>query len=226
MIIEILTDILIRRISHLNNQTGRITMIFRGKFLITPVHKRLRNKDCIQTGRETDHLTLKLFLLTPSLDENLKLNHAHQSITDFRKRMTLGKTEIVHINIGTRQNNRNLMCPRLILPVFQRNIHKAIRNTLEEQFRVEHIHTVHAHRSIHLVFSRSKFTDFLHKLLRCNLINLTTRKTISPTTDCIPHTDFLTHDKIISLHKTILLGEHWQDILIKLKAKKDNQHTK
>ena len=42
----------------------------------------------------------------------------------------------------------------------------------------------------------------------------------------IPHTDFLTHDKIISLHKTILLGEHRQDILIKLKAEKNNQHTK
>lgn len=182
-------------------------------------------RDGIQSRREADHLALELLFLASSLNENLKVDHSYQAIANLRQGVTLGKAEVIHINIGTRQDDRNLLRTWLIFPILQRDIHETIWYTLEKQFRIEHVDTIDTHRGIHLILSRGKLTYLLHKLLGRNIVYLTPTEGIGTPTDGISHTDLLAHNQVVGFHKTVLLGKDRKHVLIELKSEEDDEHT-
>ena len=139
--------------------------------------------------------------------------------------MALGEPEVIHINIGTREDDWHHLLARCVFPVLERNIHETIRNTFEEKLTVQYIHTIYAHLRIYLVLGRGKLAYLLHELLIADIIHLSSRKGIGATADGIAHTYFLAHDEIVGFHKTVLLGEDRQHILIKLKTEKYDEHT-
>ena len=193
--------------------------------MIAPVHECLWHKYGIEARRETDHLSFELFFLATCLNENMEIYHSHQSVADLWKRMTLCKTKVVHINIGTRKDDGHFLTTWLILPILERHIDKTVGHTFEKEFAIEHIHAIDTHRGIHLVLGRGKLSYLLDKLLRGDIVHITARESIGTTTEGVAHTYFLTHDEVVGLHKTVLLGEDRQHILVKLKAEKNDEHT-
>ena len=102
--------------------------------LIAPVHKVLGHEDGIQSAGKADDLSLEFVLMTVTANENVEIDHSDKSVADFRERMALCKTEVIHCNIAPWQDNRHNAFIRSIMPIFQRHIHKVVGNTLEKQF--------------------------------------------------------------------------------------------
>ena len=92
--------------------------------------------------------------------------------------MALGESEVIHINISTRKDDRYFLGTWSIFPVLEWHIHETIGNTLEEEFAVEYIHAVYAHLGIYLVLGGGKLAHLLHELLLTDIIYLGTREGI------------------------------------------------
>ena len=139
--------------------------------------------------------------------------------------MTLGETEVIHINIGTREDDWHLLSSRRIFPVLERHINKTVRHTLEEEFAIQNVHAVYTHLGIYLIFSRGEFSYLLYKLLVADFIDFRTGEGIGTAADGISHTYLLAHDEVVGFHETVLLSEDRQHVFIKLKAEKNDEHT-
>ena len=139
--------------------------------------------------------------------------------------MTLGESEVIHINIGTREDDWHFLGSWRILPVLERHIDEAVGHTLKEKFAVQYIHAVDAHLGIYLIFRRGELSHLLHELLVSDIIYLSTREGIGAAADGISHTYLLAHDEIVGFHETVFLCEDRQHVLVKLEAEKDDEHT-
>ena len=86
------------------------------------------------------------------MNEEAEVNHSHKALADFRQRPALGETEVIHHDIGAREDKGYFTLTLLPLPIGHRSIDKSVGNTLEEQLGVEHLLAIYRHHGVNLVF--------------------------------------------------------------------------
>lgn len=104
---EVVADGSVGRVLYFDDETGGVSNFTGGKARISPVHKCLRNKNCIQTVGETGNLPFELFHTSVATQCDVHLYHANKPFREFRKTSALCKAEIIEIQVIARNDNRD-----------------------------------------------------------------------------------------------------------------------
>ena len=160
------------------------------------------------------------------MNEYTKVDHAHKPLAYLRQRMALCKPEVVHCQVDTRQNDRHCSVAGPVFPVTFLRIDKDIGNAFEVDFTiVQHACPVHAHVGVGLIGCCCEPTDATYERLTAEIVDLGIGKRVAAAADSARSSYLFVDDKEVVLHETVFGGEHGNDILIELKAQKDDQHA-
>ena len=140
--------------------------------------------------------------------------------------MIVGKAEIVHIDIGTRQDDGNGLLAFRVFPVVKGYVDAFIRDALDRQFGIQDALPVDAHVSFHLVLSRGKCPDATHKSLTAKGFHFWSREIMWAPAQGRTHANLLAHDHIVAAHERVFGREDRDDIVIELNAQQHDEHAK
>ena len=224
--VDIFRHLLVGRIVNLHDQSGRIGVAARCEVVVAPVHESLRHENRIESRREADDLAFESVGVSVAVDEDVEVDHPHETVADFRQRTALGKAKVIHCDIGTRQDDGHDMVARRVFPTALGRVDEMIGDALEEELRVEHVDPVDTHIGFHLIFCGGEGAHAGGKWLILHVVDLSGRESVGSSGDGVAHANLLADDDIVGLHEGVFRCEDGHHVAIELIAQQHDEHAK
>ena len=172
VVLHVLRDVLFSQVGSSDHQSRRGSIGIGRKALIGHLHKRLRNKNGIQTSREADNLAFVLCFLPIAVNAKVEGDERDESFAHLWQRTVLRKTEVIHSDIATRKDDGHKCGVFAKRPFLLGNIDKLIRNALDGEFGIQHLLAVDAHRGVDLKLSSRELPHPVDERLCGKVFNL------------------------------------------------------